>query len=78
MRHFIIETLHDTGRKYFKGLSVREKYFAERQLAERTAKSGRTLAIESYPTVAAAVIAIAGHNEPLPFKAAVGAATLAE
>lgn len=69
MRHFIIETRHDTGRKLFMGLSVREKYVAERELAKRTARPGRTLAIESFPSVADAEAAIAAHNEPLPFTA---------
>ena len=67
MRHFIIETRLDTGRKHFSGLSVREKYAAERDLAKRLEKPGRTLAIESFPSVAAAAAAIAAHNEPLPF-----------
>lgn len=70
MRHFIIETRLDTGRKHISGLSVRERYVAERNLAERTARPGRTLAIESFPTVAAACAAIAAHNAPLPLFAA--------
>lgn len=69
MRHFIIETRLDTGRKHFMGLSVRVRYEAERELAKRTARPGRTLAIESFPTVAAAEAAIATHNAPLPFTA---------
>lgn len=69
MRHFIIETKLDTGRKYFRGLSVTARYVAERDLAKRTAHPGSTLAIESYPTVAVATAAIAAHNEPLPFTA---------
>lgn len=66
MRHFIIETRLDTGRKYFRGLSVTARYAAERDLAKRTVTPGRTLAIESFPTVEAATAAIAAHNQPLP------------
>lgn len=69
MRHFIIETRLDTGRKYFRGLSVTARYVAERELAKRTVQPGGTLAIESYPTVTAASAAIAAHNAPLPFTA---------
>lgn len=70
MRHFIIETRLDTGRKRFLGASVREKYVAERDLAKHVEKPGRTLAIESFPTVAAAEVAIAAHNEPPSLSAA--------
>lgn len=67
MRHFIVETKLDTGRKHFMGMSVRERYVAERNLAQKTIRPGRSVAIESFPTVAAAEAAIAAHNEPLPF-----------
>ena len=70
MRHFIIETRLDTGRKHISGLSVRERYAAERELARRTARLGRKLAIESFQAVAAACEAIAEHNAPLPLFAA--------
>ena len=66
MRYFIIETRYDTGRKYFRGLSVSTKYAAERDLAKRAGSGLGALAIESYPTVTAAATAVADHNKPLP------------
>lgn len=69
MRHFIIETKHDTGRKFFRGLSFNAHYKAVMELEGRTVRPGSTLAVESYKTVAAASAAIKAHNEPLPLTA---------
>lgn len=74
MRHFVIATDTRTGRKYFRGLSVRERYVAERNLARALQRPHFTNALESFPTVAAAVAAIHAHNEPLPYTVKKGAA----
>lgn len=66
MRHFIIATDTRTGRKRIYGQSVRERYRIERMLSEKLPHAFLTYAIESFPTVTAASIAIAAHNEPLP------------